>query len=182
MTMWLQQAQTFARRAHEGQKYGTDPYIVHLQAVEQVMRRFGVTEDALLAAAWLHDVLEDTNVTQEALSQVFPASVVVPVSLVTEPKGKNRIERHAATYPRIKSDPRAILLKLADRIANFESGGKTDMYIMEYAGFRSVLYDENPNTVSPVYQPTILSMWKHLDNLTEQAEWRKVDDSLLPMG
>lgn len=175
-------AYEFARRAHGSQTYGSEPYTVHLEAVAKVMERFGVTDHTLLAAAYLHDVLEDTNVTLEQLSQVFPESVVTPVWLVTEPKGKNRIERHAVTYPKIRSDSRAILLKLADRIANFESGGKTDMYINEYAGFKSALFDGNPNTEPGVYQPTILSMWKHLDNLTEQAEWKKVDDSLLPMG
>ncbi|NJK44821.1 MAG: hypothetical protein HC933_11530 [Pleurocapsa sp. SU_196_0] len=62
----LRQARTLALEAHADQRYGDQPYVVHLERVVSVLEQFGVTPEtssgeALLCAAWLHDSLEDTN-------------------------------------------------------------------------------------------------------------------------
>ena len=64
--------------------------------------------------------------------------------------------RAALTYPKIRASADAVRLKLADRIANVENGGKlVDMYRREYEDFRRALY--TPGQADP--------MWAHLDEL-----------------
>ncbi len=66
----------FATRAHAGQlrKYTRLPYIVHPAAVETIVR--GVPHDnAMLAAAWLHDVVEDCGVTLRKVIEEFGLDV-----------------------------------------------------------------------------------------------------------
>lgn len=133
-------AKIYAVRAHGNQTYGPDlPYAVHLQAVESVLIRFGFYDDDLRAAAWLHDVLEDTNVAYENMAELFGRVITDIVSNVTEPKGGDRTWRHAQTYPRIAKDYKSVVVKLADRIANVEAGGKVDMYRNEHANFKSAI-------------------------------------------
>ena len=57
----LRWAKFFAATRHGDQKYAGLPYTHHLQAVEAVARRFGVTEPSFLEACWLHDCVEDTE-------------------------------------------------------------------------------------------------------------------------
>ena len=157
METMLQQARAYATQAHSGQRYGELPYTVHLQAVEDVMRRFGITDEDLLVAAWLHDVVEDTDHPLTEIIALFGSRVAELVGRVTEPKGGSRAQRHAYSYPNIRENPDAITLKLCDRIANVESGGKSGMYRSEYEGFKQALYREDDNN---------LRLWMHLDNLT----------------
>jgi guanosine-3',5'-bis(diphosphate) 3'-pyrophosphohydrolase len=133
----------FAIEAHGDQHYGDAPYVAHLQAVHDVLVEFGYLNEDLLAAAWLHDVLEDTTTTFEDLSREFGLRVAQIVKGVTNELGKNRAERHAKTYPKIASDLDCVTLKLADRIANMRASltGKKfiAMYRGEYPEFRAAL-------------------------------------------
>lgn len=149
-------SQEIRDRSHGDQTYGALPYRIHLEAVEDVLRRFGVSENseggrALLAAAWLHDVVEDTydDVAKgiEDIKAEFGEDVAELVYAVTSEPGKNRRERATKTYPKIAANRLAVLLKLADRIANVEHGlssgrgqGLVDMYRKEHAGFREALF------------------------------------------
>jgi hypothetical protein len=58
---------------------------------------------------------------------------------------------------KVHSNPDAIILKLGDRIANIEHGGKIDMYAKEYAEFKGALYLNTPIAAKP--------MWEHLEKL-----------------
>ena len=153
-------AKKFAVKYHGDQKYGGEfPYAIHLQAVESVLLRFGIFDVDLRAAAWLHDTLEDTTARYEDIETLFNARVAGAVSAVTEPKGGNRAWRHEQTYPKIRLSPDAVVVKLADRIANVESGGSlNDMYRKEYPAFKRALYRDND-------AEHILSMWSYLDTL-----------------
>ena len=88
---------------------------------------------------------------------MFGDEVAQLVSAVTNEDGPNRKTRAALTYPKIRNaGTNAITLKLADRIANVENGGKlVDMYRKEYADFRWTLY----------MQGSLDNMWTHLDSL-----------------
>ena len=58
----IEEARNFAIKAHGHQKYGDSPYVVHLDAVAGTLERFGHAGDTnLIAAAYLHDTLEDTE-------------------------------------------------------------------------------------------------------------------------
>jgi guanosine-3',5'-bis(diphosphate) 3'-pyrophosphohydrolase len=137
-------ARAFAQAAHGDQKYGAEPYVVHLAAVRSVLAEFGFTGD-LLVAAWLHDVLEDTRVAFKELMAAFGAEVASLVVAVTG-RGGNRKERNASIARQLLSQPRAVPLKLADRIANGRSCLKSNniellaMYQREYLDFKAELY------------------------------------------
>lgn len=141
----------YAEKVHEGQLYGaTRPYTHHLDLVAQVLMHHGYRKDrALLNAAWLHDTLEDqpARCTPQDLHSLFGHDTAMLVEAVTNKPGKNRRERHEATYPGIRAaGTRAVALKLADRIANVEFSqlegdeGKLKMYQKEHAFFAKTLY------------------------------------------
>lgn len=155
-------AAAWAVRAHQGQRYGDLPYTSHLVAVVGNVHRFGVASDELEAAAWLHDAVEDTEVSISEVRSAFGDRVADLVFAVTTEPGKNRRERNAATYPKLAATPGAVRLKLADRIANVEQcwlvrDARLFMYRKEYASFRAALRDDADHVA--------LAMWKHLDGL-----------------
>jgi (p)ppGpp synthase/HD superfamily hydrolase len=134
-------ARRFAEERHAGQRYGEQPYSVHLAAVRAVLASFGYAGD-LGVAAWLHDVVEDTATTREEIAVEFGAGVAALVWAVTG-VGKSRKERNEAAYEKIRSHPPAAILKLADRIANVEASrqrpDKLRMYRREWPGFERAL-------------------------------------------
>jgi (p)ppGpp synthase/HD superfamily hydrolase len=112
-------AKTFAALVHDEKRYGAEPYSRHLQDVVDVLLKFEVTTKDILAAGYLHDVLEDTEVTKDTLLNLFGSRVTELVFAVTDGEGKNRAERKAAMYPKVRyMGPDALMVKLADRIAN----------------------------------------------------------------
>jgi len=137
-----ERARAFAIAAHGDQRYGADPYVVHLAAVRQVLRDFGYDGDVALAV-WLHDTVEDTAVTVEELEREFGATVAALVWAVTG-VGANRKERNASAYAKMRALPEAVTVKLADRIANSEASARgnprlLEMYRGELAGFSAAL-------------------------------------------
>lgn len=141
-------AKQFATLHHvirKGQTYGVLPYTHHLQDVEQTLRSFGETRPELLAAAWLHDVVEDTDVKLRDIEENFGEEVARLVGAVTSEAGANRKTKNALTYPKIReTGPDAVRLKLADRLSNVRhGGGSAKMYAKEHAEFRHALRDPN---------------------------------------
>lgn len=142
-----ERAMEFAREAHRGQTYGHgDFFELHLARVVDTLERFGVSDPALLAAGWLHDVVEDTPTTIETIHFEFGWKVADLVSRLTDEKGGNRRQRQEKTHARIRGSIDAVRVKLADRIANVEFSLETEnplldgMYRKEYGRFRNGLY------------------------------------------
>jgi (p)ppGpp synthase/HD superfamily hydrolase len=137
------EARAFAEIAHEGQKYGDHPYVVHLAQVRAVLADFGYA-GSLGIAAWLHDVVEDTAVKRDEVAVRFGQEVGDLVWAVTG-EGADRKERNATAYAKIRSLPAAVILKLADRIANVEASRdvphKLALYRGEWGAFRKALGD-----------------------------------------
>lgn len=114
----VRKAKEFAIEAHGDQTYGPFPYRHHLEAVARNAERFGFPPEGV-AAAWLHDTVEDTEVTREEVEAAFGPVVAALVEGVTNEPGKNRRERKERTMPKTKAAGKAAVgLKLADRIAN----------------------------------------------------------------
>lgn len=120
-----EQARRFATEAHAGagqrRKYTDEPYIVHPAAVAELVR--SVTQDeALLAAAWLHDTVEDTATTQGDIRSHFGERVASLVEMLTDSApatAKNRAARKLAHFRHTaKASPDAQTIKLADIIDN----------------------------------------------------------------
>jgi (p)ppGpp synthase/HD superfamily hydrolase len=140
----IEQARVFALKAHGDQKYGKRPYEHHLQQVFYLAKSFELPAQ-VQAAAWLHDVLEDTEVYFEDVMVAFGVKIFDLVNAVTNEAGKNRLERHERTYPKIRRNEYAVALKLCDRIANVrecvhtENKGLMKMYKKEQADFEKAL-------------------------------------------
>jgi GTP pyrophosphokinase len=111
-------AYDFAREAHGSQRRRTgELYITHPLAVAQIALDHGHADPILLQACLLHDVVEDTPYTLLDIQNSFGESVAFLVDAVTHVKGDD-----VATLQKLSDyahkDPRAVLVKLADRIHN----------------------------------------------------------------
>lgn len=160
----LRFARYYATQKHHNQAYsGGLPYTHHLAKVEAVLVEYGFTEIEMRAAAWLHDVVEDTETKIKDISELFGKEVANLVGAVTNEPGPNRKTRAALTYPKIRQSDKAIALKLADRIANIsQEGSLVEMYRKEYPEFRHGLF-------IPTKDQRILDMWKALDKWAEKV-------------
>lgn len=164
-------AQDFASIVHFGQNYGTYQYTHHLILVDHALGSFGFALDAephLFVAAWLHDVIEDTSISYEQIVHGFGQKIGDIVYAVTNEAGKNRRERHEKTYPKIRANRDALVIKLADRIANVEFSRDTDsgllgMYRKEWPGFYEALFDPTET------DQRVIRMWRHLGELLGEA-------------
>lgn len=114
----LEKAQLFAKQAHNGQFYGKDDYYLHLESVWKISVDYRLRKP-IQTACWLHDTLEDTNVTYRQLLDEFGFEVAELVYAVTDELGRNRKDRKKKTYQKIfEYGKDAALLKLCDRVAN----------------------------------------------------------------
>ena len=146
------QARVFAESAHGDQKYGDKPYVTHLIAVRNVLKDFGFNGD-LGVAAWLHDVVEDTDVDFHQLDNAFGELVTRLVWAVTG-VGSDRRGRNKDAYAKMRDYPRSIILKLADRIANVESSSSShlQMYRDEWPTFYKQLHIDVGHNIEPMWQ------------------------------
>jgi (p)ppGpp synthase/HD superfamily hydrolase len=118
------EAATVAASEHRatGQTYGDQPYFHHLSQVVRILQWAGVTDEATLAAGWLHDIIEDTPFTYEDVGEVFNEHIADIVWACTG-NGHNRKTRVEDVNAKLKAEGcpmEAKLVKLADRIANME--------------------------------------------------------------
>ncbi|MDI3560963.1 HD domain-containing protein [Bradyrhizobium sp. Arg816] len=119
----ISEAAELAARRHNGMARkgrGQEPYINHLAEVASLLAVATDGADAeLVAAGWLHDLIEDTETTREELSQKFSDRVASLVVECTDdmslPKAERR-RRQVIDAP--KKSPGAKLIKIADKISN----------------------------------------------------------------
>jgi GTP pyrophosphokinase len=124
----LYRAYELAAEAHEGQvRVSGDPYIQHPVAVATILAELGM-DDVTVAAALLHDAVEDTGLTIEDITKEFGAEVASMVDGVTKLdklRFENREAAQAATMRKMlvamASDIRVLLIKLADRLHNMRT-------------------------------------------------------------
>ncbi len=127
----VDRALNFASNAHADQvrKYSGEPYIVHPIAVAEIVSSIP-HDNNMLAAALLHDVVEDCPVSLEEIESEFGediASLVENLSDVSKPEDGNRKFRKAMDREHsAKASPRAASIKLADLIHNAEDIAKND--------------------------------------------------------
>lgn len=103
-----------------------EPYITHPIAVAEILAGFRLDRDTIVAAI-LHDTVEDTEVTDELVTQEFGQMVAQLVDGVTKLKssGMSKQQSQAATFHKILtatlSDPRVLIIKLSDRLHNMST-------------------------------------------------------------
>jgi (p)ppGpp synthase/HD superfamily hydrolase len=158
----ISRATAFAMRKHAGQsrKYSDEPYMVHLLAVAELVSSIGAS-DKVVAAAILHDTLEDTATTVEELEREFGpeiASLVIEVTdvYVSGAGHGNRAERKAKERERLASvSANAQTIKVADLIDNTGSIVERDpdfakLYLTEKAALLGVLTKADPKMLAKV--------------------------------
>lgn len=152
----VEKADALAARAHEGQmrKEAPTPYIAHPRAVAEILKRHSFS-DTVVAAALVHDVVEDTNVSLDDLRRELGeevARLVAPVthddSLSWEDKKSQYIEAVRAAPDEVKA------IATADKIHNAQS------FI---AG----------------YEQQGLDMWKHFNRGRDRKLW--FEEAMLAM-
>lgn len=115
-------AHAFAARAHEGQDRKGDgsPYIRHPTEVARLLHREGHDDEVTLAAAFLHDVVEDSETTLGEVERRFGPKVAAIVEAMTEDKSieeyQERKEHHREQVAAF--GPAAIRIYAADKLAN----------------------------------------------------------------
>lgn len=165
----LEFAKRFAAMMHYGQTYGKSdqPHTYHLERVEKILARFGFTDEEWGIYAWLHDIIEDVHgVNYVNIRAGFGKEIADVIFSVTNAVGRNRAEKFKYTYPKISENRSALVVKLADRIANIENGlenrtSYVQMYKKEWPDFKKALLDKRETDVR------VLKMWSHLENLFE---------------
>jgi GTP diphosphokinase / guanosine-3',5'-bis(diphosphate) 3'-diphosphatase len=118
----------FAYRLHEGQyRASGEAYIAHPIAVAGILRDLGGSS-SMIAAGFLHDVVEDTEVTPEDIEQHFGSEVrglVEGVTKLSKFKFSSKTEQQAENFRRMflamAKDIRVIVVKLADRLHNMQT-------------------------------------------------------------
>jgi GTP diphosphokinase / guanosine-3',5'-bis(diphosphate) 3'-diphosphatase len=124
----LNRAYVYAMRAHGNQKRASgDPYFSHPLEVAAILTDLKL-DDATIAAALLHDVIEDTEVTRAEIDQMFGEQIgdlvdgltkIKKLDLVT--KKAEQAENFRKLLLAISSDIRVLLIKLADRLHNMRT-------------------------------------------------------------
>jgi len=146
-----EKAKRFATERHEAigqvRKYTGEPYINHPASVVEIVRGVPHT-DAMIAAAWLHDTVEDTKTTLTEIEEHFGVEIAMFVEMLTDvskPEDGNRKARKEIDRAHTAlAMPPAKTIKLADLIDNLSSIIERDpefaqVYLREKSALLEVL-------------------------------------------
>jgi len=191
MSEIIKKAQDFAttehQRIHHVRKYTNQPYQTHLQAVAKLVA--SVTDDEqMIAAAWLHDTVEDTPATLGDIENAFGvqiAELVEELTDVSKPSDGNRATRkeidrqHLATASR-----RAKTIKLADLIHNCADIVKNDkkfavIFIAEMQALLEILKDGDAGLLKRAKKLLVKSSEKLGIDSSIQRHIEPVDSSII---
>jgi len=172
----LDSAVAFALRWHANQvRPAGEPYVEHLLEVVRVLvEALDIVDVDVLRAAVLHDVVEDTECSPEAVRTRFGARVAELVEWVTKPEpaeGESSAETREAYLNRLRGAPTdALVVKLADRLSNVQ---RLDSHPRPEK--RSSYYRETARTIVPLaeshpwfrqWYTTWLETFTYLDQAT----------------
>ena len=121
----VERAYRYADEKHKSQlRKSGEPYIIHPLAVAEIVAEMGLDTDAI-AAALLHDCLEDTDASFEELSRMFSQTIAELVEGVTKltrvqysTMEEQQMENLRKMFMAMSKDIRVILIKIADRLHN----------------------------------------------------------------
>ena len=132
-------AKALALKKHASQLYGNQPYSKHLEEVVSLCEHYNLGYDAQ-TVGWLHDIIEDTDVTTDDIQQIFGERIALAVRDISN--GTD----FSMTLRIIAQNPLSRVVKLCDRLANMRNSvdgrhkylrGK---YIKQYPEFRTSLF------------------------------------------
>ncbi len=157
-------------------KYDGQSYMVHVDMVRNVIllhkQIFISTDDYenTIAAADCHDLIEDAKQTFNDIASNSNTEVANIVLAVSDTPAENRLMRHLLTMPRTVKDHRALILKLADILANatysFEHGSSMyNKYKSEYVYRRAIFKKALLWYPDKLNQSEVNKLWDELDNI-----------------
>ncbi len=120
----LESAELFAKDKHSGKTRGDDgktPYWKHLEGVVNRLKNLGITDEDVFCAAWLHDTIEDTDVTFDDIDKRFGSNVAVMVLSLSKDRKLTKKEKERQYVSQLKNAPwQAQLIKLCDISSNLK--------------------------------------------------------------
>jgi len=192
-----EKALQFATQAHLGQtRSGGEPYITHPMRVAEIVKQYKQSHniEALIDAALLHDTLEDTDTTHEALKDLFgglTASLVKELTSDLEKIKEVGKSKYLANKMAHELTSWALVIKLADRLDNVQdiATAKTPEWRSRYKKETEDMlsYLESNRELSGTHQKLINAIRKKLDEVSDQqgvAEGQKTsrDQPVDPEG
>lgn len=169
MTDLEEKAKTFATEKHQAinqvRKYTGEPYINHPASVVEIVRSVEHTEE-MLASAWLHDTVEDTNTTLNEIECEFGLEVAAYVECLTDvskPEDGNRAIRKAIDCEHTSHAPPCVqTVKLADLIDNSSS-------IMEFDPKFARVYLKEKTLLLEVLKDGDKALWDRANDIVLKA-------------
>ncbi|MEG0797631.1 MAG: bifunctional (p)ppGpp synthetase/guanosine-3',5'-bis(diphosphate) 3'-pyrophosphohydrolase [Acidaminococcaceae bacterium] len=124
----VKRAYELAAEAHAAQRRASgEPYIIHPLGVATILAHLQLDE-LTLAAAFLHDVVEDTDISLEKITEMFGEKVAALVDGVTKlskieyiSKEEQQVENYRKMFLAMAKDIRVVMIKLADRLHNMRT-------------------------------------------------------------
>ncbi len=177
-----EEALQYATQAHAGQtRSGGDPYITHPMRVADHIKQYKQSHnlDALISAAYLHDTLEDTDTTHEALHDLFGGLVASLVKeLTSDPEQIKKMGKaQYLAHKMAAMSSYALVIKLADRLDNVKdiTTARTPQWRQKYKNETEHIlnYIEKTRALSGTHQKLIeliRAKLSELDNPPEQTE------------
>lgn len=176
----IKKARQYAIDAHKQQMYGTKPYVYHLDKVVSHLKEY---DEYISAMGYLHDVVEDTEISVEDIESEFGSLIAKGVALLSDEPGKTRYERKKKTYAKMalvsedSDEYGALIVKTADRLANLQECVATD----NHRKLRMYL-NEHPDFSQSVYRFGLCEeLWESLNALIEHAEKKYDTEDLVPV-
>lgn len=119
----VDKAQKFAYEKHRNQKRkdGVTPFSDHLEGVVNRLKNLGISNQDVLCAAWLHDILEGTDTTFDEINDIFGNSISVLVLSLTKDSELSKKERETQYIQQLKdSTLQSKIIKFCDISANLK--------------------------------------------------------------
>jgi (p)ppGpp synthase/HD superfamily hydrolase len=177
----IRQAAQMARDLHQGQKRaGGRPYIEHPMRVAGMVTMLddehlpATIDDNMIAAAWLHDVYEDTHLSPPLLSYRFNFTLGRYVKELTNrftkkdyPRLNRKMRKAAETMRLADVSPQAQIIKLCDRIDNLQTiNEKGDKFSLTFCAESIALAEVL--TTAPVLQAQVFKLARQLQKKLEK--------------
>lgn len=161
----VRKAQVYALAAHaavgQKRKYTNEPYIVHPAEVAKIVADVPGSTPDMVAAAWLHDVVEDTGCTFTDIHMAFGIDIATLVGWLTDvstPEDGNRAHRKAIDREHTARAPaEAQTVKVCDLLSNTKSIVAHDpefarVYLAEKRELLAVLTKADPGILAEAYR------------------------------
>lgn len=165
----IETAKLLAIGAHAWQSYWGYDYIYHLEQVANIAISLDMDED-IIVACYLHDTLEDTELRESEIAEMFWSEVLDMVERVTNVKWYWKND-NILTFVKISGSSKAVAVKLCDRICNLRFSRKnckrrTLKYILEDQDFTKILSRWEPRREPKIWN----KLWEMYHDEIEKSK------------